>query len=358
MSVKELDDLDKKIITELQKDFPLVPEPFKQLAATFGLSETEYLVRLEKLKDLKILRQISGIFDTRTLGYQSTLVACKVDPAHLEEAARIVNEHPGVSHNYRRNDDFNMWYTVAVPPEHSLEDTVAKLHELCGAISTHIMPTLHLFKIGVQLDLTEKKGEGEKPKSFREEDRAKSRPALTPEDIEYIRVLQEDLPRVSRPFQALGAPSGLSEASLIERARSFVANGYARRFAAVIHHRNAGFTANAMVVWVVPKEDRDRVGRMMGTFSEISHCYERPTYPDWPYSLFTMIHGRNTKECEAVVERIIEKAGNYPNKFLYSTTEFKKIRLKYFLPELHAWWDQNKDLSRADALSRSKKVAV
>ena len=348
MSLKDLDDLDKKIVTELQKDFPLVEEPFKQLAATFNLSEEEYFGRLQKLKDLKILRQISGIFDTRNLGYQSTLVASKVDPAHLEEAARIINQHPGVSHNYRRSDDFNMWYTVAVPKEHSLEETIAKLHELSGAVSTHIMPTLHLFKIGVQLDLTdktkEKKEESEKKaKVFNEEERAKSRPPLTAFDVECIRLLQEDFPLVSRPFQKIGETQGIPEEVMIQKSKDFVTHGYVRRFAAVIHHRNAGFTANAMVVWVIPKEDRDRVGRIMGGFKEISHCYERPTYPDWPYSLFTMIHGHNTKECEAVVEQIIEKCGNYPNKYLYSTTEFKKIRLKYFLPELHAWWDQHKE---------------
>ncbi len=345
MSLKDLDDLDRKIVTDLQKDFPLVEEPFKELAKAFDISEADYIARLQKLKDLKILRQISGIFDTRNLGYQSTLVAAKVDPVHLDEAARIVNQHPGVSHNYRRNDDFNMWYTVAVPPEHSLQGTVDKLHELSGAIRTHLMPTLHLFKIGVQLDLTKEKtgGSEKRAKVFREEDRAKSRPPLTAEDIEYIRVLQEDLPLTPRPFKAVGEANGFSEASTIQKAKDLVAHGYARRFAAVIHHRNAGFTANAMVVWVIPKEERDRVGRIMGTFGEISHCYERPTYPDWPYSIFTMIHGRTAKECEDVVAKIIEKVGNYPNKYLYSSTEFKKIRLKYFLTELHAWWDNNKD---------------
>jgi DNA-binding Lrp family transcriptional regulator len=353
MSLKDLDDLDKQIITELQKDFPLVEEPFKKLAGTFNLTEADYTARLQKLKDLKILRQISGIFDTRNLGYQSTLVASRVDSAHLEEAARIVNQHPGVSHNYRRSDNFNMWYTLAVPPDQSLEGTVNKLHELSGATSTHIMPTLYLYKIGVQLNLTDKKeNSGGSPKSFTQEDRAGNRPPLTPLDIEYIRVLQEDLPLVSRPFKKIGETKGYSEADVIQKAKDFVTQGYARRFAAVIHHRNAGFTANAMVVWVVPKEERDRVGRIMGGFSEISHCYERPTYPDWPYSLFTMIHGRTTKDCEAVVAKIVEKAGDYSRKFLYSTTEFKKIRLKYFLPELTAWWKKHKDITRQELMSR------
>ncbi|MBI4358130.1 MAG: Lrp/AsnC family transcriptional regulator [Candidatus Omnitrophica bacterium] len=336
-----MDDLDRKLLTEIQRDFPRLTEPFPALGEPVGISGDETLRRIKKLKEDQVLRQISAIFDTKSLGYKSTLVAMKFANEQLDQGAEIINRHPGVSHNYRRNDDFNLWFTVAVPPYHSLEETIQKLHELSGALRTLILPTLKLFKIGVKLDLTGSHSEAldSKEDIYDESRRRKAPPDLTEEHIEAIRALQEDIPLVERPFEEVAKNSGFTEARLFELLDLFETKGYFRRFAGILHHRKAGFSANAMVVWNIPEEKQDEVGEKMARFPQVSHCYKRPVFPDWPYSLYTMIHGPKVEDCEKVVQKIIQAAGDWPRRNLYSTKEYKKIRLKYFTKELDEWWE-------------------
>ncbi|HWE64255.1 MAG TPA: Lrp/AsnC family transcriptional regulator, partial [Chloroflexota bacterium] len=246
--------------------------------------------------------------------------------------------HPGVSHNYKRNHDFNLWFTIAVPAESELEPTIEILHREARALSTRILPTLRLFKIGVTLDLT---GEADPARqsdpAYGEFKRPAAPVALTEEDRAYIRLLQEDLPLVPRPFALLADSVGRSEDDLFAWARQAMDRGYLRRLAAVLHHRKAGFRANGMAVWKVPEERIAEVGDQMAHFTAVSHCYQRPVYADWPYSIFTMIHARTTEECEAIAEAIDEKTGIHERAMLYSSTEFKKVRLRYFTPDWVEW---------------------
>jgi DNA-binding Lrp family transcriptional regulator len=130
---------------------------------------------------------------------------------------------------------------------------------------------------------------------------------------------------------------GVSEANLFDLAAHLSARGYLRRVAAVLHHREAGFHANAMGVWVVPSGRSEEVGHIMGSFRGVSHCYLRPTYPDWPYNIFTMVHGQNAEHCQEIISAISQATGITEYALLYSTKEYKKIRLKYFTPELDEW---------------------
>jgi hypothetical protein len=110
-----------------------------------------------------------------------------------------------------------------------------------------------------------------------------------------------------------------------------------RRVAAILFHRRAGFSANGMGVWKVPDDQILSVGARMAAFRGISHCYQRPTYADWPYSVFTMAHGRSKEECDAILDSIAADTGITDRATLYSSTEFKKIRLQYFTGEFRAW---------------------
>jgi DNA-binding Lrp family transcriptional regulator len=300
------------------------------------------LRRLRRLKDAEIVRQLSAIFDTRALGYSSTLVAARYPDDRLFEAADIVGGHPGVSHNYRRTHAFNLWYTLAVEPESELglEETMQRLHEASGAESTRLLPTLKLYKINVQLDMT-----GERANDAKED---APRPAPvrgdgvlpTDEDKRMIEVLQRDLPVVPRPFDAWADDAGVSTDELLDACRVFVERTYMRRFAAVLNHRRAGFGANGMAVWRVPEEELEEIGPRMAAFKAVSHCYRRPTYPDWPYSIFTMVHARSKEACEEAIAAIAEDTGiTDPDRraVLYSTYEFKKIRLMYYTPDYKEW---------------------
>lgn len=343
---RHLDDTDARLLNRLQEQIPLLPSPFAAIGQELGLGEAEVLQRLSALKSgpKPVIRQISAIFDTKALGYRSCLVAAKVEPARLEAAAHILNQHPGVTHNYERNHAYNLWYTVAVP-SHSrlgLEKTVDLLHRLSGAQATRMFPTLKLFKIGVSFDLTG----GEAPvrqagPRFTEEHRKQAMGfEVTEADRRMIRVLQQDLPIVARPFDAWAQEAGVSTEQLLAAARKYQEQKQMRRFSAVLHHRQAGFSANAMGVWAVPPERQEAFGATAATFQAVSHCYLRPTYEDWPYSIFTMVHGAQVQDCTAVLEAIAQATGVGEYQALYSSREFKKIRLRYFTGEIEAWEEE------------------
>ncbi|MBI2173780.1 MAG: Lrp/AsnC family transcriptional regulator [Candidatus Omnitrophica bacterium] len=334
-----LDTVDKALLTEAQKQFPVNHRPFQILGERLGISEQECLERVSRLKTNGVIRQLSAIFDTRALGYQSTLAAMRVDPARADEAAEVINQHPGASHNYKRNDPFNLWFTVAVPPGDSLKQVVRILHTLARADETIVLPTLRLYKIGVKLDLTGSESPLESQEEiYDEKRRMAAKPPLTPQDIQFIRILQEDLPLLEMPYAVWAEQADATEEELFEWARRMEHLGYMRRFAAILHHRNAGFLANAMVVWQVPEDQVDAAGEQMARFREVSHCYRRPIYPNWPYPLFTMVHAPTHSACMDIVRRIEEQIGKFPHKNLFSTKEYKKVRVKYFTPELDAWW--------------------
>ena len=340
-ATQTFDEIDKALLTEIQKQFPVEHRPFQSLGQRLGITEQQCLERVSRLKADKVIRQLSAIFDTRALGYQSTLAAMKVDSARVDEAAEVVNRHPGVSHNYKRNDPFNIWFTLAVPPQDSLEQIVKILHTLAGAEETIILPTLRLYKIGVKLDLTGQEASLENQEEIYDEKRRHAqKPPLTPEDIRFIRVMQEDLPLLELPYAVWAEQAEATEEVLFAWTKQMEHLGYMRRFAAILHHRNAGFKANAMVVWQVPQEQVDAAGEQMARFREVSHCYRRPVYPTWPYPLFTMIHAETYAACMEVVRRIEERTGPFPHKNLFSTKEYKKIRVKYFTPELDQWWNE------------------
>src|SRR5437868_13536287 len=156
LHVDQLEDADRELLNAVQWDFPLEPRPYAVLAERLGTEEADVRARVTRVKQLGVLRQLSAIFDTRALGYGSSLVAAKIDPERVDEAAAVISAHPGVSHNSTRNHAYNLWYTIAVPPGESLDEHVDLLHRESGALVTRKLPTMRLFKIGVKLDMTGK----------------------------------------------------------------------------------------------------------------------------------------------------------------------------------------------------------
>ena len=336
-----LEDTDRELLNAVQWDFPLDPRPYAVLGERLGITEPDARARVARVKELGVLRQLSAIFDTRALGYGSSLVAAKIDPDRIDEAAGVISAHPGVSHNYKRNHEYNLWYTVAVPPGDSLEEHVDILHRQSGANITRRLPTLKLYKIGVKLDMTGNTAadakaevlEHEKPERREHMDA----PDLSELEMATIRIVQEDLPLVERPFAAQAELIGCREDEVLELLASFKERKLMRRFAAVMNHRHAGFKANAMGVWAVPDEELDDIGPRMAGFALVSHCYRRPTYDDWPYSVFTMVHGKNARECEQTIAAIRDETGVDEYALLWSIKEYKKTRVRYFTSEWDGW---------------------
>ncbi|MBA4496299.1 AsnC family transcriptional regulator [Paenactinomyces guangxiensis] len=343
MAAETMDALDKELLNLLQEGIDLVPRPFLALAEKLGTDEETVMERVRKLKKDPI-RQISAIFDTRTLGYKSSLVAAKIQEERLDQAAQVINRHPGVTHNYKRNHAYNLWFTIAVPPNSriGLEKTVEILGELAEVDVIRLMPTLKLFKIGVQLDMTGKE-DGTKAKAkpnYNEEDRKNADKVVTEFDIAVIRELQKDLPIESRPFDGWAKNIGVTVDELLDAGKNMIQRKQMRRFSAVLNHRKAGFRYNGMGVWAVPADQTDKIGQEMGSFKAVSHCYLRPTYPDWPYNIFTMVHGRSMEECENILQAIEDETGIKERVTLYSTKEYKKTRVSYFTPEMEEWEEQ------------------
>ncbi len=338
------DDTDRELLNQLQAGLALVRTPYAEVGERIGLPESEVLARLQVLKDAGIVRQLSAIFDTRALGYTSSLVAARYPADRLFDAAAIIGGHPGVSHNYRRTHDFNLWYTLAVEPDSrlGLEETMDRLAEETKAESMRLLPTLKLYKINVQLDMTGTTPTDAKDTAPKPAPKRGDGVLPTEADKRAIDILQRDLPVESRPFDTWAAAAGMDADALLEQAQVFLDRAYMRRFAAVLNHRRAGFGANGMAVWKVPEEELEEIGPRMAAFRAVSHCYKRPTYPDWPYSIFTMVHQRNMEACEEAIEAIAQETGiTDPDRraVLYSSYEFKKIRLMYFTPEYREWED-------------------
>ncbi|MDP6455020.1 MAG: AsnC family transcriptional regulator [SAR202 cluster bacterium] len=338
----DLDLKDRELLNIIQSSFPLVEEPFQHMGETLGLDESDVIQRIERMKAKNVVRQISAIFDTRRLGYKTMLVAMKTAPEEQDAAAQVINRHPGVSHNYARNSHYNLWFTLAVPPGGSLEDTVAQMADETGADSYRLMPTIRFFKIGVNFDMV--KGEGASTKYYSPDgfDKKKERPktdedawkraqALTDFEIDAVRELQEDVTLEPRPFSEMAQRLGTSERELFDLAASFQDRGIMRRFSAVLHHRRAGFHSNGMAVWVVPPERSTEVGNIMAQSRWVTHCYERPTFPDWPYTHFTMLHAMSKEGCEAIAQEISQQTGITDYQVLYSYREYKKTRVRYFV---------------------------
>lgn len=333
-----LDDFDKQLLNALQSKFPLAPRPFAAVAKLLESDEQRVMTRTQELLDARIIRELTPIFDTRALGFESMLVAARVDPEHPHRAAQVINAHPGVSHNYLRNHDFNLWFTIATPPDSKLglAGTLEVLAAEAGATSVRQLPTLKLFKINMNLEM--EKGTDELVKQAGEDHERSLQPAeLSELDYAVIRNLQGQLPVVSEPYAPAAAATGISVDRLLDHLAGMQERGLLRRVAAILFHRRAGFAANGMGVWKVPEDRIDEIGPEMAAFRGVSHCYQRPTYEDWPYSVFTMAHGRSKEECDAILDEIADQTGIHERATLYSSTEFKKVRLHYFTPEYAEW---------------------
>ena len=295
----------------------------------------------QRLLDERIIREITPIFDTRALGYESMLVAAKVDSENPHRAAKIINSHPGVSHNYLRTHEFNLWFTIATPPdsELGLEGTLEVLQRADRRRVDPPAPDAD----PVQDQHEPGDGAGHRRARRHRRGRAAAR----------ARGAALRRHRHRRDPRAPGADGGRSTAPTtrprprrsgcrraVPRApRGMVERKILRRVAAILYHRRAGFSANGMGVWRVPDEQILEVGARMAAVRGISHCYERPTYADWPYSVFTMAHGRSKEECDAILDSIADEHDLHGDDraVLYSSTEFKKIRLHYFTDDYAEW---------------------
>ena len=347
-----IDAIDGKLLDAIQAGIPLVERPYRTLGEGLGLTEGDVLGRVARLKAESLIRNIGAIFDTSRLGYRSSLVGFRLREERIDQAAVCINAHPGVSHNYLRSCVFssgytpeacfpyNVWFTLAVESESQLglEGSVAVLARDTGADAVRLFPTLRVFKIGVRLDMdAEGTGTRKEKGNFFAGNGDATGYCLNPTERQIVRVLQHDLALVEEPFRDVARQCGLEVEALLAGAQELLRRNIMRRFAAILNHRKAGYTGNVMVAWPIPEEKVEAIGHQMAQFRAVSHCYQRPVYPEWPFTLFTMVHQKSREACEETVAEISRETGIGDYAMLWTTREFKKVRLKYFTEDYAAW---------------------
>lgn len=333
-----MDALDRALLNIVQTDFPISAHPYETLAILTGTTEQEAWRRIQAFRKEGIIRRLGGVFDSHRLGYKSTLCAAKVPENKVQILADLLMGIPGVTHNYLRNHDYNIWFTLIASSEKEVENTLTTIKGLIGTDEVYSLPALRLFKISVDFDFNSLEEE-ENNQNSGEESFGNSPPRgsqkLEPYPVDeadklLIRELQGNISESLTPFTEIAEKMAWQEEKVFERTLELLKNRVIRRFGAVLRHQKAGFTANAMGVWEVPEEKAEEIGKIMASFREVSHCYQRPTLADWPYNLFTMIHARSEEECGEVMVKISQATGIKDYSMLFSLKELKKSSMQYY----------------------------
>lgn len=325
--MQENDQRDRELLNALQGEIPAVSTPFAVIGQALDMSEKEVLKRTERLRREGVIRHVGAHFEPRALGYRSCLVAARVTEDRVDQAAAVIGTHPGVTQNYLRNNDLNLWFTIFVSPLSALglEGTIDILGREAGCDAVKPLPTLKLYKSG---------GEGG---DFSETDFHPEYVPLTPQEIESVRVLQRELPLQPRPFDALGRVSGIGGDELLSAAKTLLSRGQLRRFCATVPQKKSGFGATAMGVWAVPADQTDAYAAQFVKHRSVSHCYLRPVHEDWPFNLYTTVHARSVDECESVLGDLATDTGITERRTLFPTREYKKAGLALFATEAEEW---------------------
>jgi DNA-binding Lrp family transcriptional regulator len=322
----------KTLIRTIQASVPLEPRPFASIAEDLDLAEASVIEELRELQREKILREISAVLEGNLLGYQSAIATGTIPEERIEAVAEIVSAHPTVSHNYLRDHSYNLWFTIAAPLKMPLERMLELLAKEAGVAGFHTLRRTHVFKIGVNFDPDSLKNRTEVTKTSTAQN-----VEVQLRDAQFFRALQTPLPLIERPFDELARGVDASGAELIEFAKHHL-GGAVRRYVGTLRHRKLGVKENGMVVWRVAEDEVQVAGERLAKAPEVSHCYARNPIPNFPYTLYSMVHGPSRESCGEIARALSRETGLGDYSVLFSEREFKKQRLRYFLPELDHWW--------------------
>ncbi len=335
MNVNELpsvDTADRELLQWLQDDFPVMKNPWKAGARKLRISEREVLARTQRLHREGIIRTLHTFVYFQKLGSgNSTLVAMIVPDNDIDRIVAVINEYPQVTHNYRRNHAYNIWFTITERDKGALQRTFEEIKRRTGTPDSAIIDlrTTHVFKVDVRFQLT---GTGCGTSAFRNETILADL-QLDNIDQTLLRITQEGIPLVREPFQAIAQIAGVSHNEVIQRLNRLYKVGIIKRIGISINQRKLGIVANALVAWKIPPDSVEVVGTRMASFSEVTHCYERNIVPGmWEYNIFTVLHGYNRQSVEELVKRLSDAIGIQDNVILLSTEQYKRTSMIHEVP--------------------------
>lgn len=318
---------DRKILDIIQSDFPVTVRPFARIAEMVKLDESDVLRRIERLKNEQIVREIGVIYNSSSIGYHSVLAAFAVREDRIDAVAETLNRDAGVSHNYQREGEYNIWFTLTRPGTADLYAAIETLADQTGVEDWLYLPTIRTFKIKFQLSMN-----SESPEAFRDVSDANNDRTDKAFDYDprFIHTVQGDLPLTSTPFKSAAEELGWSEEQVVSEIERYKEAGAIRRIAAVLRPKKAGWSANVLVAWAPPQDLIEQLGTAAAQKKSISHCYQRPVHPNWPFAVYTMIHGRSMDECEKEIKDLVSSTGIDSYRKLVTVREFKKIRVRYY----------------------------
>ena len=314
-----LDLIDRRLLDEFQRGFPLCRRPFAALGDALDLAESDVLFRLERLRAQGMVSRVGATVRPNVAG-ASTLAAMAVPEARIEEVAALVGAEPGVNHSYQREDDWNLWFVMAAANAAALEMGLVRIEKATG-LRVLDLRLMRPFNIDLGFSLRGKRAAmaGDRPATSLE---------LDDRDRALLAVLsREGLRLVPEPFAPLAQALGLAEDQLLARLETFQTAGVITRMGVIVRHRPLGWTANAMVVWDLPEDSIPAAGRALAQVPGVTLCYQRRTVPDiWPFGLYSMIHGRSRAEALGVLAqaRALPELAGSVSKPLFSTRCFKQ----------------------------------
>jgi DNA-binding Lrp family transcriptional regulator len=318
------DALEFRLLNDFQRDFPLCPAPFAELAARLGVREKVVLGSLEKLRREGKISRVGAVFAPKRIG-ASTLAAMAVPPEQLAAVADAVNRFPEVNHNYEREHRYNLWFVVTAASEGRLQATLAAIEQAAGH-PLLALPLLEEYHIDLGFDLG-----GERGKASAAARVVTPAQPVGEADRRLLGVLQEGLPLFIRPFQLIAERIGASEGEVLGRIGRWLEEGAIKRFGVVVRHHELGFRANAMLVHDIPDDEVGAVGRALALEPAVTLCYRRPRRPGWPYNLFCMIHGRERDEVCTTIADLRQRHGltGHAHDVLFSLTRYKQTGARY-----------------------------
>jgi len=318
-----------ELLLALQRGLPLVPRPFAALGERLGLGETAVLDCVTGMIQSGTARRLGAVFDSRSLGYVSTLCAADVPPAKLAEVAARLTPHAGITHCYEREGRPNLWFTLTAPKEQMATErariaAVLNPHELLD------LPSVRTFKIEAVFDTRSIDGHADPQKSQVRVRHLYQPRALEMRERTVVRRFQDSIPLVPEPFTVLGNELGWATKDLLALLAQWRESGILRRIGLIVRHRELGFAANGMGVWLVDPLHTAEAGRVLAGFPEVTHCYERGLHALFPFNLFAMIHAGSRDDLYRLWERMTATAGLKAGQLLVSAREFKKSSPRFF----------------------------
>ncbi len=326
----ELAEQDRWLLTLAQASFPLVRRPFEALAEMLGSSEEAVLDRVARLKKAGLIRKIGPVFEPASFGIFSELLAVEVSPGGLERVGEAVSAWPPVTHCYARSHPVNLWLAALSARKEWFETARARVLDMPGVAGAWRLPASRRFKVAVRFDLTgppAPPGGNRVAARDRTHDSSPDSPSGCRGDLldpRRLAALETDLPLCPEPFSELASNGGLETAEALSTLREWTAAGRIRRYGALVNHLRLGFVANAMTVWQVPRDRVEQVGTALASSPQVSHCYERPPFDEFPFNLYAMVHERSRGRCMEVIEGLSQLCPDSPRAVLFSTREFKK----------------------------------